>query len=398
MTETKHQATHSLSAPNIKGVWLILAFIASSILGYASPHDNTASRVSAPDGKYTIEYTATQKISPKLKGHSPYDKNYADPECDFEVISHTFDPNIGRGVITLDRPIKVLATGAFAGINELTSITIPESVRVIKSGAFAVCDRLTYLHIPDTVTEIQEGAFMRCENLAHIRLSQNITHIAAQLFYQCPRLKEVTIPEGVTDIEYMAFFGCESLKSIDIPDSVTHIGHYILTMCDSLESITGKYATDDSRALIFDNRLAGYACRCKTTSFTIPEGVTYIESGVMNGCEYVTSIVIGESVEHIGSGALACPNLKSVYCNAPTPPQTEKGSFHRHHLEPDGREYYATKEEMNMRLAIRYIYKWAGLGSDKEDLTIYVPSESIEQYKEAEEWSTYKDRYVGSLK
>ena len=403
MKVNKLQATHSLSAPNIKGVWLILAFIASSILGYASPHDNTASRVSAPDGKYTIEYTATQKISPKLKGHSPYDKSYADPECDFKVISHTFDPSTGIGVITLDRPIKVIAVGAFAQCDAMTSITIPDSVTKIKDGAFTYCEALVKVEIPESVTEIGTAAFIGCESLSEVRLPSKIEVIADELFAKSSSLKHITIPEGVTAIGSGAFHDCESLQEIEIPESVTSIGYNPLFGCDALTHIRGKYATDDQLALIVDGHFAAFANGRNIASYTIPSEVRVVNSGVMFGNKYIESITIHENVEVIECGAFDCLNLKRVTCYATTPPLTKTGNLTMSSRDINGREYYEYVPELYSVIDIHYIFRWSGLGpiSDykKRDLIIYIPEGSMEEYSTAsgdklydkfEGWSEYK--------
>ncbi len=392
--ELNSETAQQSRAANNRGMAIaLLSLIFGLTLGIVSCYASQAESPTTEGKTYTIEYTATQSITPKLKGHDPYDKNYADPDCDFKVISHEFDVKSGKGVITIDRPIKVIATGAFATCETMTSITIPSSVTTIKAGAFALCHGLTYLHIPDTVTSIGKGAFMRCENLKEVRLPNNMKTIPYELFYYSRALERVTIPEGVTEIEGKAFWGCESLKYMHIPESVTKIGYCAFYRCLSIESFTGKFATDDRCALIVDNHLVAFANGRNLSSYTIPLEVHSIERGLMDGNMKITSITLTENIKFIGHHSFNCPNLKSVYCNIATPPLTECGNFHHDYLEPDGGEYYQDSDRLGLRLAINYIYDWDAFGSlpykynpnDKDSLKIYIPAGSVERYCAGEE-------------
>ena len=399
-------------------LWIILSIVASILLGItscqATPNksenesDNRNADTPNSEACCTIEYTATQKITPKLKGHSPSNNNYKDPDCDFKVLSHNFNPETGRGVITLDRPMKVIAVGAFATCEEMTSITIPTSVTTIKDGAFVECNGLTELYIPDSVTDIGKGAFMRCENLKEVRLSNNITTIPYELFYFSEGLERVTIPEGVTSIGDKAFFGCESLRYMHIPESVTEIGDLVFYRCTSLKAFTGKFATDDLCALIVGDRLAAFANGRNISSYTIPSEVSVIESGLMASNEHITSLTLNDNIKLLGYDCFDCPNLKQVYCNIATPPYTKKGTFHRNHLEPDGGQYYQDDRALRMCLSIHYIIDWSGFGdlpynyeemNDDEKLKIYIPKGSLDKYTNHEDeyhngWNEYKTCFV----
>lgn len=364
--------------------WVIFLIIMSTILGLSSSFANDTH----PDN--VIKYVATGKITPKLKGHAPHDERYEDPDCNFEVVSHTYNPQTGKGVITLDRPMDIIAKGAFADCDKLTHITIPESVTIIKDGAFACCDNLTYLYIPDHVKEIRRGAFMRCDNLKDVRLPSGLKSISKQLFYHCESLERIIIPEGVTDIGYMAFFNCRSLRQITIPESVQSIDKDVFIWCYSLEALYGKYATDDNCALIVDGRFIAFANARNIKEYTIPDEVTRIEAHVIAN-KHLTTITIGPNVEYIGVEAMYDTNLNTVYCNAVTPPTIEEGTYHPHQLEPDGGEFFQTKRELMICLCIDYTRSWSAFNWNPHndthtDLKIYVPAESTDAYRTVTEW------------
>ena len=156
----------------------------------------------------------------------------------------------------------------------------------------------------------------------------DVTSIGDWAFYYCWKLVSVTIPDSVISIGETSFIRCESLTSIAIPDSVTSIGYAAFQDCSSL------------------------------TSITIPESVTSIGGYAFYHCSSLTSITIPEGVTSIGGYAFQnCYSLTSVYCKPTTPPSGG----------------------------------WLMFDSNASGRKIYVPTESVEAYKNASYWSYYAD-------
>ena len=66
------------------------------------------------------------------------------------------------------KPVTTIGLSAFAGCQNLTSITIPDSVTTIGESAFWGCENLTSITIPDNMETIGDGIFFFCSNLKTI--------------------------------------------------------------------------------------------------------------------------------------------------------------------------------------------------------------------------------------
>ena len=200
-----------------------------------------------------------------------------------------------------------------------TSFTIPDGVTSIGAYAFYNCSSLTNITIPNSVTSISSYAFYDCKSLTSITIPNRVTSIGDYAFSYCSRLTSITIPNSVTSIGDYAFYNCSSLTSVTIPNSVTSIGDKAFYCCRNLtsidvapnnayyQSIDGNLYTKDGKTLI------KYAAGKTDTSFTIPDGVTYIGDDAFYYCSSLTSITIPNSVTSIGDYAFCiCSNLTSV--------------------------------------------------------------------------------------
>lgn len=164
-------------------------------------------------------------------------------------------------------------------------------------------------------------------NLQEILLPNTLTTIGENAFYDCSGLTSITIPDSVTSIGNYAFCGCHSLTSVTIPSGVTSIGYNTFGGCRSL------------------------------TSISIPNSVTSIELSTFLQCSSLTSITIPNSVTSIEYNAFyGCSSLATMTIEATMPP---------------------TLEYTN--------------AISTATTTIYVPSESVDAYKTATNWSEFAD-------
>ncbi len=253
-------------------------------------------------------------------------------------------------IYSIKEGTKWIGDYAFYRCSALTSITIPNSVTSIGDEAFSVCFSLTSIAIPNSVTSIGDGAFSACSSLTSITIPNSVTSIGDRAFSACESLTSITIPNSVTSIGDNAFWNCSSLTSITIPNSVTSIGDLAFYGCSSLSSITIPNSVTS----------IGYEAFCdcfSLTSITIPNSVTSIGSWAFQNCSSLTSVTIPNSVTSIENYAFyGCEALKTVICEAIEVPELGDDVFD------------------NMPLS---------------EATLYVPAQSLDDYKAAEQWKEF---------
>jgi len=137
-----------------------------------------------------------------------------------------------------------------------------------------------------------------------------------------------SVTYSVTSIGGSAFYHCSGLTSVTIPNSVTSISNEAFNGCTGL------------------------------TSVTIPNSVTSIGEYAFYNCSGLTSVTIPNSVTWIDEGAFSgCTGLTSITCETSTPPACGSDVF----LEVD------------------------------KSIPLYVPAESVEAYKAADQWKDFGD-------
>ena len=314
--------------------------------------------------------------------------------------------------------VTAIGESAFENNDQLSAVVIPGSVLSIKNSAFKNCYSLSNvvflssglieigdyafqnarslanIEIPNTVTTIGDWAFSFWEEthyfdsgLIQITFGENsqLTSIGESAFNECSRLASINIPEGVTAIKTGTFGACRLLESIDIPENVTSIGEWAFGGCISLVDIN------------------------------IPEGVTSIGDGSFQACTSLASIEIPKSVTSIGNMAFnGCTNLSEVIIS-----EQHYTNVGKSQLSLIGNSAFQgctslTKIELPMSLnSIGYgVFNNSTnlntiiidadsipeyIGNDAKgpfyncpsDMTIYVPVNSVELYKEAEYWGDY---------
>lgn len=309
------------------------------------------------------------------------------PFLEHDMISNTY--RNGKGVMVLSGDITTIASHLFGHSYMLSSITLPCSVTSIGDSAFDTCTDLAEVNLTPNVEHIGSQAFYNCK-FSTFAVPEKVTVLESGVFGACSNLTSIKLPKNLKTISRSTFVSCVSLKSVDIPQSVENIEGGAFVDCRSLREFTGKFASEDGRALIKDNSIIAFA-PYGLTHYTIPNSVTTIGNKVFASCEELQSVDIPNGVKCIQEGAfLNCYGLSSitipesvermeseccrtyqslvVYCKATTPPTADLGS------------------NSSWRAFAERPYP---------ELVIYVPMESVELYKSAEHWSKYAANIVG---
>ena len=253
--------------------------------------------------------------------------------CSFgvDVVSNSYEGD--KWVITFAGPIRKIAEYAFSGCTRLTGVTMPDSVTAIEMYSFNDCINLSEVNFPGIEVVVRDYAFGGCEALRKINISGK-AYFGIGAFWGCENLVSINVPKWSDQyISYETFRYCSSLTSITLPDGLTSIGDAAFDWCTSLSSVTMGDKVQDIGRLAF----------------------AY--------CESLREITIPGRVDDIGEWAFRdCVNLQSIYCRPTTPPDV------------DGIEVFL---------------------NNGQGRKIYVPTESVDAYKNAPIWSYYADAIEG---
>lgn len=168
-------------------------------------------------------------------------------------------------------------------------------------------------------------------NINKIEIGSCVTEIGENAFPYLEKVLNVSIPTNVAVIGKGAFDECTGLTTVGLSSGLTTIGRSAFSNCHSL------------------------------TSITIPNSVTSIGSYAFYNCINLTDVTIGNGVTSIGERAFSdCIRLTSVTIEATTPPTLGA---------------YAL--------------------SSTNSCPIYVPAESVEDYKTA--WSSLASRITAII-
>ena len=161
----------------------------------------------------------------------------------------------------------------------------------------------------------------------------------------------ISFDGDIETIESDAFFNRDNLESITLPNSLITIGAGAFQMCDNLNEVV----MPNSVTKIYPT---AFSMCYSLSKIELSDNLSVIGGGCFYGCDF-TDITIPSSVTYIGEFALDC-NVENIYCESTIPP-TLTGDLCQH-------------RQCNKK--------------------IYVPMNSVDLYKSAQNWSDYADKIV----
>ncbi len=268
-----------------------------------------------------------------------------------------------------------IGEGAYAGNDEITSLTFPGSLKIIDMFAFEACDAIETIMIPEGVVTIRDYAFAGCSSIQTASIPASVTKLgtafagcseliainvasgnpnysstAGVLFnksqttliqypanksgstYTIPstvvrigddafmgtKLTSVTIPNSVTEIGFGAFYE-SALTSVSLSRYVEDIGYWAFAFCQKLTAInvntSNPYYKSVSGVLFSKDgaELLQYPAGNTLTSYTVPSGVYIIGNSAFEGSMKLTAVTIPSGVDYIGGYAFgSCTALKTI--------------------------------------------------------------------------------------
>ena len=234
--------------------------------------------------------------------------------------------------------------------SKIKSVVVEDGVTRIGAYSFYMFTSLTEVNIPNTITSIGREAFSNCTVLKKIDIPNSVTSIGAYAFWHCGSLAEVNIPDDIETIDEGVFCECSSLAHIDIPNSVTSIGRFAFSGCSLTEVI-------------------------------IPDSVTSIGECAFGWCDNLKYVKIGKGVTVMEDGAFF-----NDYTNRKIEIEIAAETLI---TLLDGLVIYYDHHEASTSEAFGFS------NSNPQDIIIRVPDTMLDDYRNSEDWSYYKDQLYG---
>lgn len=245
--------------------------------------------------------------------------------------------------------VQTLGANAFRALANMTTIQLPQSITAIGGNCFYISSKLSMeIDLPN-LTSLGKSAFYSTKITRIVDLGK-ITSIPGDnngMFQGCTTLTDVVLPSTLLTIGNNAFRACTNLLSVSFPQSITTIGTYAFY---SDSKLTGDVNLPNLSSLG-----TGAFRDAAITSVSSLGTITSLPNEAFWNCK-LTRIVLPSTLTSIGSNAMRTNSggQMTVTSHATTPPTVGSNAF------------YGTS-----------------IGH------IYVPSESVEDYKAAAGWSAF---------
>ncbi|QIB69709.1 leucine-rich repeat protein [Aminipila butyrica] len=205
--------------------------------------------------------------------------------------------------------VKTIATSAFHGNADITSITIPNTIEKIGVNAISSNANLTSVIFAEgsTLKELENGAISDNAKLEVLTLPASLETVHDYVFAWNYGLKTVTFEEGsqLTHIGKGMFFRGRLLEEITLPTTITEIGEEAFYNCESLTAI--KVQGDETTGFVANLKnvdtigaSAFYGC-AKIEKVILSDGLTELENGAFYGCSALNEVIFGNGILSLGA-------------------------------------------------------------------------------------------------
>ncbi len=218
-------------------------------------------------------------------------------------------------------------------------------MRNIGKSAFSGCKNVQAITIPEGVTTIEECTFQACAAAKTLKLPASLKQINASAFSGLDALTELVIPASVDTIGTGAFCDMGALKTLKIEDSQS----------------TLKFANGQDYGA---HGMFSYEHQPALEEAYIGRSWTVKGNGLFRGHTALTNLTFGAKVDKIPAESFYdCTGLEEIHARPTTPPVCTGGNVFK-----------------NVNKLTTYLY---------------VPTASIDLYKEALVWKDFYDNIRG---
>ena len=224
-------------------------------------------------------------------------------------------------------PVGAIASWAFRGCTNLTSIVIPSCVTNIGAGAFEDCKSLNAISMPSTVKGVYSRLFSGCSSLVELMIPEGVERVGNNVIQDCTSLKRLVLPTTLRSAADSAFAYAPALEEVVGLDNVAdgcYMSYSVFAGNSSLKRI------DLSRISISDG--VGFLQGCTSLGdVVIPTRGWRIGDWAFAGCSSLTNVVGAWRIGSIGQGSFVdCSSLETytIYGEGSQPPaEVSNGSF-----------------------------------------------------------------------
>lgn len=302
--------------------------------------------------------------------------------------------------------ITAIADSTFTGCKALTAFDLPTSVVTIGQYAFSGAGLKT-VPVSETVTNVNDYAFAACAQLTYAKIFPKVTEIKPYTFYGTA-LTSISLPAEVTSVGDYAFAACGSLADVTIEDSETALACPLSAFLNApLTSLyLGRNLTYDRNSLQgksspFSNvttlesvtvgdkvtALTQYSF-CQNTalvSVTLGSALTTIGIYAFAGCTAITTVAMPATLTTVGQYAFSgCTSLKGI-----TLPATTTSVGGNAFKDCGAIEYLVIEATTPPTIS-------SGTTEFPGTYQIFVPSDVLNTYTSATNWSEYAARLTAN--
>ena len=264
----------------------------------------------------------------------------------------------------------------------LEEVFLPESLQYIEAYAFARNSKIKRFYGPSRFVS-EDGMCLYVDNYNSSGLRNLVS------FASGAGLTSYEIPNGIEGIENYSIYYADELRELTIPETVKEIGSVAFEGTYNIERLYGPNVLDDGRSYAVDNKLL-YVADKGIVEYVVPENVTVLGYQVFGQKQHLENIVMTDnviSVEVYGYLFNDSPNLKTVTISA-----------RMKNLGWDPFKGSPKLESVYLRAPIPpsvYHNSAESIPTEFENLTIYVPEESLDAYMSSSYWEPYQGYLEG---